>query len=326
MNRIKITLLLLTLNSVAIFAQDLEDGLLLHYEFNGDTEDASINDFTGVPNGITYGLDRYGNPASAAYFDGIDDFIDLPYLEVLKPDLPITISFWVKFDNLSYENASVFNTSYENDVSSGVYFTTTADDSRIAVGYGDGSFGYSPSNRRTYVSNSSITADEWHNITVILISATEMKVYLDCRDMGGEYSGSCDALAYSDTPGSIGRHDRHTDDPGDYFKGALDDFRYWNRALPPTEVSMLCDEPSGVDEVVEMPKINIYPNPVDDELFIEFSGNIEPQILNFHNLDGQIVYVTTYTNHVNIAHLPSGIYILSLVHREGVINRKVVVK
>ncbi|MGB1103638.1 MAG: LamG-like jellyroll fold domain-containing protein [Crocinitomicaceae bacterium] len=185
MNRIKITLPLLTLNSVAIFAQDLEDGLLLHYEFNGDTEDASINDFTGVPNGITYGLDRYGNPASAAYFDGIDDFIDLPYLEVLKPDLPITISFWVKFDNLSYENASVFNTSYENDVSSGVYFTTTADDSRIAVGYGDGSFGYSPSNRRTYLSNSSITADEWHNITVILISATEMKVYLDCRDMGG---------------------------------------------------------------------------------------------------------------------------------------------
>lgn len=89
---------------------------------------------------------------------------------------------------------------------------------------------------------------------------------------------------------------------------------------------MLCDEPSGVDEVVEMPKINIYPNPVDDELFIEFSGNIEPQILNFHNLDGQIVYVTTYTNHVNIAQLSSGIYILSLVHREGVINRKIVVK
>jgi hypothetical protein len=85
MNKLIITLLLFTL--IKSYSQNLEEGMLLHYPFNGNAIDNSGNNHDGTIFGVTFGIDRFGNPDSAAYFDGVNDYINFPNIGELKPDL-----------------------------------------------------------------------------------------------------------------------------------------------------------------------------------------------------------------------------------------------
>ncbi|MBN2365368.1 MAG: hypothetical protein JXL67_04345 [Calditrichaeota bacterium] len=58
---------------------NLDSGLVLYYPFNGNARDASGNGNHGMVIGVSWVADRFENPRSAAYFDGIDDFIRVPF-------------------------------------------------------------------------------------------------------------------------------------------------------------------------------------------------------------------------------------------------------
>ena len=63
---------------IACAQVNLNNGLLAYYPFNGDAKDASGNGNDGTPqNGAQLTTDRFGNPNSAYYFDGIDDYISI---------------------------------------------------------------------------------------------------------------------------------------------------------------------------------------------------------------------------------------------------------
>jgi len=234
------------------FSQDLTDGLLLHYPFNGGADDISGNNYNGTIFGTTFGLDRFGNPNSAAYFDGINNYINFPNIIELKPDLPVSFSFWINYSDLTYENSTVFNTSFEENVNSGVYMNIQSSSSKYQISYGDGSNFYTASTRRTYTSNSIIQPNEWHLIVIIVNAAFDMKIYVDCVENNGNYSGSGGQLQYSNLPGNIGRHDRSLINFADYFKGALDDFRYWDRELTQLEVSELFGVNYNITSVLDL--------------------------------------------------------------------------
>lgn len=227
--------------STLCLAQDVSQNLLIHYKFEGNALDSGGSNFHATVVGATYGPDRDNNPNAAIYFDGINDYIELPNLAELKPNLPVSFSFWIKYEDQTYENATVFNTSYEEDVNSGIYMNVGGSSGRYQISFGDGSPFYSPRSRRTYTSNAVIQPNEWHHIAMVVNSESDMSIYVDCVEPGGSYSGCGGALAYSNTPGSLGRHDRSLTAPGDYFKGALDEFRYWDRALTIEEIAALCD-------------------------------------------------------------------------------------
>lgn len=216
--------------------------LLLHYPMDGNANDLSNNAFTGTVSGVTFGPDRFNTPNSAAYFDGLDDFIDFPNTQDLKPDFPISFSFWIKYDSEDYLDRDVFNTSFEDDINTGVFFNSQQSTGNYAVNFGDGSEQYVSQTRRTYVSNQTITINEWHHVVLILREATDMSIYIDCTEYGGEYSGTGGDLVYSDTPGTLGRVDRNLLIPENYFKGAIDDFRYWDREISTSEILELCNE------------------------------------------------------------------------------------
>ena len=48
------------------------------YPFNGNANDASGNGNNGTVYGATLTTDRFGNPNSAYYFNGLSDYIDIP--------------------------------------------------------------------------------------------------------------------------------------------------------------------------------------------------------------------------------------------------------
>ena len=240
MKSISILFLILFTSAISV-CQDINEGLLLDYSFNETTLDQSVNNYDGDPFGITYTADRFGNPNSAASFDGVNDYVNFPNLEELKPELPVSFSFWIKYTSDSNQDRAVFNTSFEEDVNSGVFFTSSQATNQYGLGFGNGSPFYNSSSIENYISNGTVETNEWTHISIVVSSPSDMQIYVDCVELGGSYGGSGGSLVYSDLPGCIGRHDQNTNLPAFYFEGAIDDFKYWSRAITAEEVGILCN-------------------------------------------------------------------------------------
>src|SRR6478672_779804 len=174
----KITLVLAGLFYSFCWSQDLTDQLLVHYPFDGNTNDVSGHDYHATPFGATLAPDRDGNPNSAYYFDGFDDYINFPNLDALKPVLPVSFSFWIKYDSTDYDHQVVFNTSYEENHATSVVFNAQSGTGKYVINFADGQYFYGASSRRSYVSNRTIETTDWHHITVIVNSAADMKIYV----------------------------------------------------------------------------------------------------------------------------------------------------
>lgn len=315
-------LLVLTLFfSVKLFSQDISDGLLLEYSFDNNFNDVSGNDFHATNFGAVFIEDRNGNPGSALYFDGVDDYINFPNIEELKPNLPISFSFWVRYDSDNANDRDLFNTSFEEDRNTGVFFNSQQSTGNYAVNFGDGSTSYVSSTRRTFVANEPIETNVWHHIAVIVNSENDMKIYVDCFDVGGDYSGTGGSLEYSNLPGSLGRHDRDLNASANYFKGAIDDFKYWNRELTEDEVNELCMLSIPQYNLIET--ITIYPNPTSGELNV-VTDTIDFDYIKIYNGVGQRIFYQKFSKTVNIKSLPKGIYYLNLIKDSNIEVRKIV--
>lgn len=320
-----VLLWIFTLPCIAQGATDPD--LLLEYRFENNVDDDSGNDYHATNFGATFVEDRFGNPNGAIYFNGIDNYIEFPNLNELKPNFPLSFSFWIKFDDLATQNSDVFNTSFEEDKSSGVFFNLSSSTSQIGIGHGDGSNAYTPGTRRSFLSNGEAQVDVWTHITFVLNSSTDMKVYVNCQDLGGSYSGSGGDLYYSNTPGNIGRHDRSISDPAYYFKGSMDDFRYWKRALSEAEItSGTCGATLALPSESEILKAPVlYPNPTSGTLNIQM-GNKEILEVNAYDLTGKKVFSSKYKPNLDISQLPEGIYMIQLIHPQGSTNKRIILK
>jgi hypothetical protein len=224
-------------------AQNLNDSLLVRYHFNGNTVDISGNGWDGIasPN-LTYTADRAGNPNYAVYFDGSTTYMDLPGVADLKPQLPVSFSFWVKADDVSLPTA-MFTTDYQQNNYHGVFVGYFPDGSgKMSASFGSGSGSTGPASRRTGDADIGIQSGVWSHVVVVLRGAEDMDIYVNCTKATLTYSGSGGSLAYSTSVGSLGRHDTNQNLPPWYFKGAMDDFRYYNRVLNAQDVTLLCDE------------------------------------------------------------------------------------
>lgn len=318
-----LVLLLLFVFSVSA-AQNIENNLLLHYPFNGNTEDVSGNAYHADEFGVMYVDDRNGNPESAIYFNGVDSYINFPNVSELKPDLPVSFSFWIKYDSDLYTDREVFNTSFEEDISSGVFFNSTQSTGNFAIAFGDGSSNYTINTRRTYTSNSLIETGQWTNIVAVIESETNMKIYVNCNEFGGTYSGNGGPLYYSNTSGSLGRHDRDLNIPANYFKGSVDDFRYWDKALSILEVQFLCDFNLNIETFSLESSIKLFPNPATE--FFEIVSPVNFEQIQISDSTGKIILNDVFTKKQNINGLKSGVYFVNLLSNELVVRKKLIIK
>lgn len=304
----------------------ITNNLLLYYPFDGNSNDFSGNGYNGeMFNGVTFGNDRFGNPNSAVYFDGVNDYINLPNISQLKPNLPISFSFWIKYDSAFYGNQVVFNTSFEQNRSSGVWFNAAMSSNNYAINFGDGTYAYTSNTRRTLVSDNSVNVGVWHHIVIVVNSESDMDIYVDCNNVNGTYSGNGGSLFYSSTPGCIGRHDRDLSSPPDYFKGYLDDFRYWDRALLTNEINQLCSTLSISENNLSNLKFIVSPNPTSDFINIEANAEDFKSIVIYNTL-GEEVYNGEFKLKIDISDFLSGIYFLKAYSESSFISTRILVK
>ncbi len=312
----KLAILLLAFFSVVASAQNINDSLLIYYPFAGNAADMSGNGFDGIVN-ATLTSDRYGAPDEAYSFNGVDQFIDLPDTMALKPELPVSFSFWVKFYDLDPTNAVIFTTDFANTTHSGVWMNLSST-GYMSISYGDASGQTTAYNRRTMTGTTIISANEWYHVIGIVNGPTDMEIFLDCVNDEGNYSGSGSDLAYTNNPGSLGRKDPNVSLPPYYFYGVLDDFRYWNRALTETDLDSICSQLVSVNYDTETRiTYNVYPNPVDNELNIRGNSYDDTHKVIIYNNLGQLVYKGKLKRSIDVTNLQSGIYLVNISDNYG---------
>lgn len=279
-----------------------------------------------MPFNVTYGPDRFGNPTGAAYFNGTNAYMNFPNLAVLKPNLPVTFSFYVKYMSEDYHRQVVFNTSFEANRCTGVWFNSSLTNNAHAINYGNGAYSYSPATRQTFLCQKPIDINVWYHVVVVVNSSTDMKIYFDCENITqGMYSGSGGSLVYSENPGCIGRHDRNLDEPTEYLEGYVDDFEYWNRALTSEEISQLCLVlPTQQFATAQANELVLYPNPANDKLYVKTDLQ---DIASFavYNAVGQELYSGDFITEIDVTHFIPGIYFVTVKNSQKTLTKKIVV-
>ena len=310
---------LLSVLSVINFSksQDLTTDLLLHYSFDGNFNDESGNAFNGVGN-ATLANDRFGNPNSACYFNGINQYIDLPLSPVLRPELPITYSCWVNFDVIDASKTVMMTNDFDMDNHAGAWINTSST-GNFAANYGNNTGNTSSPNRRTKVGETSLNAGQWYHLVAVIRGPQDMDLYVDCRNDMGSYSGSGSMMSYSGLHGSIGRKDATVGMPEHYFQGFIDDFRYWNRALTQEEVDVLCQFYLSVEESSDLENFifSIFPNPTSGTITLKVSDESSVNSIEIISTTGAIVRKMNYTEQISMEGLEKGMYFVNLISNDN---------
>ena len=227
MKKLIMTLMLMPMMALA----SLTDGLVAYYPFDGNANDASGNGNNGVVHGATLTADRFGNANGAYYFDG-SSYIDAPNSSALYAICrTVSVSAWIKPEAwypgdgyISFDKwLSVLNKGY-NDRQFGI---------QIESDYGT---------KWLFSDNACIgsvsqlpTLDTWSHV-VITDDGVIMTAWLNGQSIGtasssGYLPQTTESLYIGmDRPAGL-----------EYFIGAMDDIRIYNRALSAAEVKALYD-------------------------------------------------------------------------------------
>jgi hypothetical protein len=279
----KIALLILFSTTFLIsFSQvNLSNGLVAYYPFGGNANDASGNGNDAVFNNATLTIDRFGNPNSAYYFNGIDNYIQIPNAPGLNPSNQISICAFVKpmgfyqgpchgnsvlmkgdgdylpgnyllrFDDNAYTYQNNCNTSVVDTIHQNFYGPSSQTSSP----------GYTPY----------INKDQWYCLVYTNDGKTS-KFYID--------NVLINTQAVS-APSFINSYDlflgRLNNSSFPYwFNGALDEVRIYNRAINDQEVAALCPS-SALPLIITNFEANVY----DSYIKLIWTTENENGILNY---------------------------------------------
>lgn len=306
-------------NSLIINAQQLNDSLLIYYPFSGNATDQSGNGFDGIVN-ATPTADINGTPNEAFSFNGIDNYIDFPDTSKLKPELPISFSFWIRFEDLSPDNTVIVTNDFAQNSHSGVWMNLSSQ-GNINISYGNNGGNTSGPNLRSKKGLSTLQENQWYHIAGVIRGYNDMDIYLDCENDGGNYLGTASQLGYSSNPGSIGRKDASTIADSYYFKGQLDEFSFWNRALNSEDIQILCKSSSlqseSISSNINSNHFTLFPNPVESVLNIKSDKDLLVGNFKILNSFNQIVKQEEFENSIDVSGLSAGVYFIQFFNSNG---------
>ena len=226
--------LIIFVSGTVVLAQLPTNGLIAHYKFNKDLSQKAdyVEDHSGKGNhgkmygGVRYTKDRYHTDCSAMWFDG-SGYVQVPSSTSLKsPRNAFTAAVWFKLAN----GADFFNQ----------WITIMCKSDRFAETYNSPQYRMQATAQTVSINTEftenfipQLSYDVWY-FYAYTYDGKKVKVYLDGKFVFEYYYSG--ALNANDFPLEIGR-----DLPGsqEYYYGAMDDLRIYNKALSEKELSQL---------------------------------------------------------------------------------------
>jgi Concanavalin A-like lectin/glucanases superfamily/Secretion system C-terminal sorting domain len=251
------------------------NGLVGWWPFNGNANDESGNGNQGKVNGATLTADRNGKANSAFSFDGVNNFIDLGILSSLNCTKPFTISTWFN-QNSSPGNDMLF--------CKGDYAQMNQFKGELAW-YGKISFGMRTNgNQQDVIGTLVINNGKWHQGLWVNDGNGNIQIYVDGKiEVTGKVTNLIN-LNESLVLGKLGKYTNY------FYKGQIDDFAVWNRALTQQEITALYT--GGTQSALASTKVFVdAPATVNQNQEVEMS--ISTETLN--SADNVIAYQTDFS-------------------------------
>ena len=172
-------------------------------------------------------------PGNSIDFDSSNDRVNLgPVLNNLT--LPVTIMAWVKPNPQTTINP-VFSSSSDGSDWYGIWLHVTSD--RIQAAFADGDGGFSTASLRVKVCNYTNLHNDWFQVSAVIISTNDIRVYVNGINIPGSYNGGATQLVNSPTgEADIGYHERGPSSPVVHFNGVIDEVKLWDIALTENQV------------------------------------------------------------------------------------------
>jgi gliding motility-associated-like protein len=245
---------LVALSSVSLAQVSLNHGLLAHYPFSGNANDASGNGNHGTPmNGIQLTTDKFGNPNSAYKFDGVDDHIFLSDNGKLSPK-SITVAAWVYPESSSAQsitgkidkasgNHSTYHIGINYDIQAGFFWGLAPPNSNCFR-----QIPYNPNNP-FLTSPEFFSINTWHCVVGTFQDSVQ-KLYIDGVLVQSKKYNFKNLDQCTNTNFLIGRWWDGDPIP---FKGKIDEVRIYDRELNTAEVSALCGPVRPCDTWLNLP-------------------------------------------------------------------------
>ena len=236
------TLMLMAQTPAATFAQGDPEGFspISIYSLDNGLVDDSVPDASlKTADGEVFGgavptEDRHGNANGAMLFDGVDDYIQTNEESNFKP---LTFSVWFRADDISKEHSIV-----DSDVS-GKYGHS------LIIGYDDpGKSDDTPRDGSLDVqyhngfwdTGVKIETGVWYRAFVTY--EDEMRLYLGTESDPMKLVAQQPYTTDSGFDGAMFRFGRHNSSDPQWFKGAMDDIRFYDKALAPEVIEEIPTE------------------------------------------------------------------------------------
>ena len=319
------------------------NGLVGYWPFNGNANDESGNGNNGTVNGATLTSDRHGNENSSYSFGG-DDWIQFSHSSNLDFSITesYTLSCWVLVDE-NNTMGSVYE-KWDNRVSTPYpYVLRIYDDNIMAARYISGTPEDYTTNQTVTADKNLLSSDSYNNI-VSIYTPNEIYLYVNgslVAQIANEMNDGGNTTNNSDI--TLGRRMNRN---GRFFRGDIDDFAIWDRALTEQEIANLYTSNSSnecstlvintgvlsTSPVTYTSTVNIYPNPANEQITIDCGNldNVEGWRIKITNTLGQEVFNKPMDTQQYVIPLNTwtgqGMYFVKIINAENeVVNIKKII-
>lgn len=285
--------------------------LIAYYPFSNNAQDSSGNGNHAMVSGPSLAPDRFGSGLNSYYFDGIDDYMELPNAVRFQPLTSYSLSFWIKtfqssrFD-LFVQRIGSFSPDNHNF---GIMFNVPSTGTEYVHPNYNGN--------NTEIKGAPLgnyNNGNWQHFVFIKdVDNSKQSIYLNNIKIVEESIVDVNYIVNGQL--LIGRNHLGTYN----FNGYLDDVRIYQCAIDSSRIDVLYNEqPMGVDEVKMQPVVKLFPNPTSDIVRIDSEG-VDLAIVEIYNAQGGLVKrMNEDMSIVDLSELASGIYIFKMYNSQGI--------
>ena len=179
-----------------------------------------------------------GTAPYSLWFDGLDDYMEIPGYNGISGSQPRTVSAWVKTNPLATNQTII---QWGTDATGQLWLFYILSDGKLALaGYGGG-----------VMSNAVVADGQWHHVAAVLEdgqnTSDAVKLYVDRQLDAVPFAGVCTLNTTADQPLHIGVWNRPVAaDKIFYFLGHIDDVRIYDRALSAVEIGSIATTEDGL--------------------------------------------------------------------------------
>ena len=214
---------------------DLTKGLVLHLDLDSTLLDSSPFNNNAIAFGAIPAIDRFGCSLSAFYFDGVDDYIQIPHDTSLSFVDQYTLMAWVNQETTNFPSGGrrIIDKHHMSTGDGYAMITATPHPANWihAISIKSG------------VSSKPIVNNTWQHLAIVWDKGI-VDIYIDGQlDKRTNVSSTSTKINSNSWPVYLGTAQSNGVPAGDHFwHGALDDVRLFNRPLTPLDIDSVFRE------------------------------------------------------------------------------------